>query len=193
MTLKKNPQKDKATQKLLHETHSILRAHNPDDAESDILRKLVLLRYPDWSEDQIASFLQDIPNIDILANQIVYREAGMYKVKGRRTKTLRAGSRGGPAAEMKTEVREEKIGQVLHYYPHLGIAVIEVARGQIKEGDVVHLKGPRSDMMQEIGFMESDNHVLKEAHSGQTIGLRVEGRVQDHDIVFKVKERRGHA
>ncbi len=187
MVLKKKPKKDQAVWALIHETYSILRDHNANDAETILLRKVIQLRYPDWTRAQIDTFLDDIPNIDILANQIVYRESGLFKAGKRRNPA------DSPSTVRKTELREEKIGHVLHYYPHLAVAVIELEKGAIREGDVVHLKGPGSDLMQEVGLMESDNQFLIEARSGQTIGLRIEGKVQEHDAVYKVRNRRGSA
>lgn len=82
---------------------------------------------------------------------------------------------------------EVAIGVVTHYYSHLGVAVIQLNRGELKSGDTIHIKGHTTDFSQRIDSMEYEHHHIDQAKTGQSFGLKVMDHAREHDIVYLVK------
>jgi putative protease len=77
------------------------------------------------------------------------------------------------------------IGVVTHYFPKVRAAVIKL-KGTLTTGDKIKIKGHTTDFTQGITSMQLDHVPLSVAHKGQEIGLLVNSRVRQHDIVTKV-------
>ncbi len=82
---------------------------------------------------------------------------------------------------------EERIGLVTHYFSHLSVAIVRLETGNVREGDVVHIKGHTSDFTQRVESMEVDHVRVSEARPGQSFGLRVQEHAREHDVVYKTK------
>lgn len=81
---------------------------------------------------------------------------------------------------------EKQIGKVIHYYTHLGVAIVKL-KDNLKKGDKIHIKGATSDFTQTAGSMQIEHDSIEEAKKGQTIGLKVKEHAREHDIVSKVE------
>lgn len=81
----------------------------------------------------------------------------------------------------------ERIGIVTHYYSHLSVAIVQLETGNLRVGDVIHIKGHTSDFSQPVESMEIDHVHVNEAHPGQSFGLRVKEHAREHDGVYKAK------
>ena len=79
---------------------------------------------------------------------------------------------------------ETVIGKVTHYYPRVGVAAI-VLSDHIARGDHIHILGPHDDIHQTITSMEFDHEPIIEADPGQDIGIRVNKRVHEGDLVYR--------
>jgi len=82
---------------------------------------------------------------------------------------------------------EVAAGVVTHYYSHLGVAVIQVNKGEIKAGDTIHVKGHTTDFTQTIDSMEYEHQHVDVASAGRSVGLKVKDHAREHDIVYLVK------
>jgi len=80
------------------------------------------------------------------------------------------------------ELRE--VGRVAHFFSRINVAVIEV-KDTISVGDQIFIKGPTTDSEQTIDSMEIEHEKVKQAEAGQSIGMKVNGRVRENDIVYK--------
>ena len=80
------------------------------------------------------------------------------------------------------ELRE--VGRVAHFFSRINVAVIEV-KDTISVGDQILIKGPTTDSEQTIDSMEIEHEKVKQAEAGQSIGMKVNGRVRENDIVYK--------
>jgi len=85
----------------------------------------------------------------------------------------------------KTKLKENIIGKVTHYFPKVRAAVIKL-KAPLAVGDVVKIKGHTTDFQQAVTSMQIDRVPLDQAKKGQEIGLLVDSRVRQHDIVYKV-------
>ena len=91
-----------------------------------------------------------------------------------------------PAAPLVSP-NEERVGVVAHYYSHLGVAVVELHAGVLREGDTVHIKGHTSDFTQKVDSIEIEHMHVSEARAGQSFGLKVKEHAREHDVVYRVK------
>ena len=80
------------------------------------------------------------------------------------------------------ELRE--VGRVSHFFGRINVAIIEVT-DIISVGDRILIKGPTTDIEQTIDSMEIEHTKVKQAEAGQSIGMKVNARVRENDIVYK--------
>ena len=81
------------------------------------------------------------------------------------------------------ELRE--VGRVSHFFGKVSVAIIEVT-DTISVGDQILIKGPTTDIEQTVDSMEIEHVKVKQAESGQSIGMKVKGRVREKDNVYKI-------
>lgn len=82
---------------------------------------------------------------------------------------------------------EEKkpIGKVSHYYTKIGVAVIDL-NDSLAVGDKISIEGASTKFTQTIDSMQIEHKDVKQATSGDSIGLKVVERVREGDKVYKV-------
>lgn len=83
---------------------------------------------------------------------------------------------------------EEKIGVVEHFFTKISVAAIKITDGELKVGDTIHIVGIHTDFTQNIDRMEIDRQPIETAKPGDAIGIKVNDRVREHDIVYKISE-----
>ncbi len=81
---------------------------------------------------------------------------------------------------------EKLIGKITHYFPKIGVGVIEIAAGALSVGDTISIKGGDRDFTQEISSMQIDRQEVQTASAGQAIGLKVNQAVKEGDEVYKI-------
>lgn len=90
-----------------------------------------------------------------------------------------------PASRAAKKPKEVVIGKVTHYFPHVSAAVVKMKQG-LNVGDTIKIKGHTTDLTQKVVSMQIDRVPIDSAKKGQEIGLMVESRVRQHDLVYKV-------
>ena len=83
---------------------------------------------------------------------------------------------------MREELRE--VGRVSHFFGRINVAIIEV-KNTISVGDQIFIKGPTTDVEQTVDSMEIEHVKVQQAEAGQSIGMKVNGRVREKDVVYK--------
>ncbi len=58
----------------------------------------------------------------------------------------------------------------------------------MRAGDTIHIKGHTTDLTQSVESMQIENQNVQEAGPGADIGVKVEDRVRENDVVYKVIE-----
>ncbi|KXB08302.1 hypothetical protein AKJ55_01205 [candidate division MSBL1 archaeon SCGC-AAA382M17] len=81
-------------------------------------------------------------------------------------------------------MEKEKVGEITHYFTDIGVGVIELS-GNLSVGDEISIEGATTDLTQEVDSMEIDREKVEEAGPGDAVGIKVEGRVREGDLVFK--------
>ena len=79
----------------------------------------------------------------------------------------------------------EKVGEVSHYFSRINVGVVELTV-PLKVGDRIAIKGMTTNFEQTIESMEIEHKRVQEAKVGDSIGLKVEERVREGDIVYKL-------
>ena len=85
----------------------------------------------------------------------------------------------------KTKPKEKPVGIITHYFPHVRAAVIKL-KAPLLVGSTIKIKGHTTDFKQTISSMQIDHAPVNQAKIGQEIGLLVDSRVRQHDLVYKV-------
>lgn len=77
------------------------------------------------------------------------------------------------------------IGKIIHYFSHIGVAVIELT-DSLKVGDSIRIVGGETDFNQEVDSMEYEHEKIQEAKKGQSVGMKVSEKVHEGYKVYKV-------
>ncbi|OGQ05008.1 MAG: hypothetical protein A2026_05165 [Deltaproteobacteria bacterium RBG_19FT_COMBO_46_12] len=85
-------------------------------------------------------------------------------------------------------MEEKKVGEIIKYFGKISVAAIRLSEGSLKVGDTIHIVGHTTDVTQGIDSMQIENKNVQEAGPGADIGIKVQGKVREHDTVYKVVE-----
>ena len=83
---------------------------------------------------------------------------------------------------------EQKVGEVMKFFPKPSVAAIKITEGTLKVGDRIKIKGHTTDFEDLIQSMQIVNQSVDKAEVGQMIGIKVKDRVREKDIVYKVTD-----
>lgn len=84
-------------------------------------------------------------------------------------------------------MNEKEIGIVTHYFGKISVGIIQL-KGPLKVGDNIHIKGIHDDFSQVVESMQIEHEKVEEAKKGDLVGIRVTGKVHEHDKVYLVTE-----
>lgn len=79
---------------------------------------------------------------------------------------------------------KKPIGVVTHYFPHVRAAVIKL-KAPLAVGDTIKIKGHTTDFTQNVTSLQIDRVPINSAKKGAEIGLLVNSRVRQQDLVYK--------
>jgi putative protease len=83
---------------------------------------------------------------------------------------------------------EEKIGVVEHFFSNVSVAAIKIIEGELKIGVTIHFVGAHTDFKLKISSMQIDRNPVKTVKKGDAVGIKVQEKVREHDIVYKIPE-----
>jgi len=89
------------------------------------------------------------------------------------------------AAPGKPREKGKPVGIITHYFSRVNAGVLKL-KAPLAVGDTVKIKGHTTDFTQTITSMQLDHVVIANAKKGQEVGLLVDSRVRQHDVVYKV-------
>ncbi len=89
-----------------------------------------------------------------------------------------------PAAQM-AELTAKEVGRVTHFFDNISVAVVELSSA-LRQGDQIHIKGHSTDIRQRAASMQINHVAVPVAQAGESIGLKVSGRVHEGDRVFRL-------
>ena len=77
------------------------------------------------------------------------------------------------------------VGKVVHYYGHIGVAVVELSGG-LKSGDRIAFEGKEA-FEQQVASMQVQHKPVQEAKAGESVGLKTDQPVHEGDAVYMVE------
>ena len=80
----------------------------------------------------------------------------------------------------------EKVGVIKHYYSKASVAVVELS-APLNKGDKITIRGSTTNVEQTVESMEIEHQQIPTAKGGQNVGMKVNDRVRENDIVYKIK------
>jgi putative protease len=80
---------------------------------------------------------------------------------------------------------EVRVGTISHIYKKIGVAIVDLSE-PLQVGDTIHISGHHTDLTQKVDSIQIEHQDVQKAERGQSIGVRVNGEVREHDLVFRV-------
>jgi putative protease len=84
---------------------------------------------------------------------------------------------------MTVGIGEAFVGRIIHYYPRINVGIVELTDGEINLGDVIHIEGKHTNLVQSVDSLQVDHHNTSHADKGKKVGIKVKGKVRHHDHV----------
>ncbi len=78
------------------------------------------------------------------------------------------------------------VGKITHYFPKLGVAVVELL-APLKVGQTIKIDRHEGSFTQRVTSMQIDRTTIEEAKSGQSVGLKVSEPVREGNKVYKIE------
>jgi len=89
------------------------------------------------------------------------------------------------AEKNKTSKKEKPIGEVVHYFSHIEVAVVKLS-APLSVGDSIRIVGgENTDFNQEVASMEVNHKKIKKAKKGGEVGMKVKEKVREGYKVYK--------
>ena len=85
---------------------------------------------------------------------------------------------------MVSEQELKEVGRVSHFFTKINVAVVELT-STLSVGDRILIKGPTTNIEQPVNSMQIEHENVTIAKAGQSIGMKVDERVRENDIVYK--------
>jgi len=82
-------------------------------------------------------------------------------------------------------MEKKPIGKIAHYFTKISVAVIDLS-DELKVGDRISIEGATSNFEQAVNSMQIEHEDVRSATAGQSVGLKVDQRVRQGDLVFKI-------
>ena len=86
---------------------------------------------------------------------------------------------------MEGEPEKKLVGRVTHYYGKIGVAVVELS-DELSVGDRISIEGSTTNFQQTVESMEIEHQKIQTAKPGDAIGLKVNEKVREGDLVYKL-------
>jgi putative protease len=85
-----------------------------------------------------------------------------------------------------SEKELEEVGKITHFFTKISVAIVELT-GTLSVDDQILIKGPTTNVEQKVDSMQIEHENVQKATRGQSIGLKVNDRVREQDVVYRVK------
>ena len=83
-------------------------------------------------------------------------------------------------------MERKKVGEVFHFFGHIGVAAIKLTDGSLAVGDTVQIQGPTTNLEQPVDSLQIEHGTVSNAAQGQEVGMKVRDRVREKDFVYKL-------
>lgn len=84
------------------------------------------------------------------------------------------------------EKKEKLVGKIAHYFPNISVGIVELTDDSVSVGDEIHVKGSTTDFVQKVESLQVEHKPVDTAKQGETVGLKVDEKIRDGDLVYKL-------
>jgi len=84
-------------------------------------------------------------------------------------------------------VEKKLVGKIVHFYPKISVAVVELA-DSLKKGDKIVIERAGQSFEQTVDSMQIEHKNIASAKKGQSVGLKVASATKEGAQVFKILE-----
>ncbi len=116
----------------------------------------------------------------------VCRKADKRAAKKKPAKKTLKKSVKKPKAAVASVPKADIIGVITHYFPKVRAAVVKL-NAPLTCGNLIRIKGHTTDFTQSVSSIQIDHSSVDVAKKGQEVGLLVNSRVRQHDVVIREK------
>lgn len=81
---------------------------------------------------------------------------------------------------------DSPIGKVVHYYDKLGVAIVDLDKGNLKVGQKLKFQKGDTEFTQEISSLQVDHQDVEEVKKGDSFGLKVTQVTKPGTLVYLV-------
>ncbi len=120
----------------------------------------------------------------ILKKKTLKKKTVKKRITKKRVSKKVSKKKGVSKAPRIKKQKERVLGKITHYFPKVRAAVIKLV-APLTVGDVIKIKGHTTNFQQAITSLQIDRVPIDQAKKGQEIGLLVNSRVRQHDVVYK--------
>ncbi|NQT33377.1 MAG: hypothetical protein HQ594_06885 [Candidatus Omnitrophica bacterium] len=78
------------------------------------------------------------------------------------------------------------VGEVIHYFGKLKVAVIKVEKDKLSIGDEIRIKGFTTDFKEKVNSMQLEHETIETASRGEEAAIKVKKKVRRGDKVWKI-------
>lgn len=82
-------------------------------------------------------------------------------------------------------MEKKLVGKIAHYFTKIGVGVIELS-DDLKVGDRISIEGATTNLKQTVRSMQIEHEEVQSAGAGDAIGMKVDQRVREGDLVYKL-------
>jgi len=86
---------------------------------------------------------------------------------------------------MPNQEEGKLIGEISHYFSKIGVAIIDLS-DSLKLGDTIRVVGGGTDFTQAVESMQIEHQNIKEAKTGDSIGIKISQKVKEGYKIYKV-------
>ncbi|MFH1657359.1 MAG: U32 family peptidase [bacterium] len=86
-----------------------------------------------------------------------------------------------------SEFKRQQVGKVVHYYPRIGVASLELKHRGIELGDNIVVEGKNTFVEQKIESLQISGKDIKKAAKGEEVAIKIE-KVRKNDLVFLIEK-----
>jgi len=80
-------------------------------------------------------------------------------------------------------MEKKLVGKVAHFFGKINVAVVDLS-SELRSGDRISIEGPAGVVEQVAASMQINKEPVEKAGRGQSIGLKVDSRVKEGDLVY---------
>jgi putative protease len=84
-------------------------------------------------------------------------------------------------------VEKKLVGKIVHFYPKISVAVLDLD-DMLRVGDKISIEKESGSFEQVVDSMQIEHENIPEAKKGQAIGLKVIDKTREGAKVFKIIE-----